>query len=286
MTDTEAVVSVRDRGEGVPAAEQHRVFERFHRVEGGLTRTTGGTGLGLYIARHLVESMDGRIWLRSEPGVGSTFSFSLPLAAANSAEDVAMALEESRRCTLAARRSLQLSPSSASPGARPLLDVARRVAGVTGGLRGAVAGGSPAVHHRVEAGAGRPRGRPRPSGSRPRGGRSRSPGRSTPQTCTGARAPPGESLVASAPWNDTVSVKAVRAATTASCRLFCACASWAGPIALMSCCAPEASSPSPQADRARAADRAIASTVVRPRNMPGISAGHGPEQRGAPREGV
>jgi signal transduction histidine kinase len=77
---------VRDRGEGVPAAEQHRVFERFHRVEGGLTRTTGGTGLGLYIARHLVESMDGRIWLRSEPGVGSTFSFALPLASASTDE--------------------------------------------------------------------------------------------------------------------------------------------------------------------------------------------------------
>jgi PAS domain S-box-containing protein len=103
VTDTEAVISVRDRGEGVPAAEQHRVFERFHRVEGGLTRTTGGTGLGLYIARHLVESMDGRIWLRSEPGIGSTFSFSLPLAAASSADDVAMALEES--AALHARRT-------------------------------------------------------------------------------------------------------------------------------------------------------------------------------------
>jgi PAS domain S-box-containing protein len=91
VTGDEAVVSVRDRGEGVPPTEQHRVFERFHRVEGGLTRTTGGTGLGLYIARHLVESMDGRIWLRSEPGVGSTFSFALPLASTSAdALDAAM----------------------------------------------------------------------------------------------------------------------------------------------------------------------------------------------------
>jgi PAS domain S-box-containing protein len=73
-----AVVSVRDEGEGIPFAEQERVFERFHRVEGHMTRRTGGTGLGLYIARRLVEAMHGRLWVVSSPGNGSTFSFSLP----------------------------------------------------------------------------------------------------------------------------------------------------------------------------------------------------------------
>jgi PAS domain S-box-containing protein len=77
-----AVVSVRDHGDGIPSGEQHRVFERFHRLENGLTRRTGGTGLGLYIAKRLVEAMDGRIWLYSKPGVGSTFSFSLPMVSA------------------------------------------------------------------------------------------------------------------------------------------------------------------------------------------------------------
>jgi PAS domain S-box-containing protein len=80
--DDAATVSVRDEGEGVPPSEQQRVFERFHRVENGPTRLTGGTGVGLFIARKLVEEMSGRIWLESIPGNGSTFSFSVPLATA------------------------------------------------------------------------------------------------------------------------------------------------------------------------------------------------------------
>src|SRR5207245_10476440 len=76
----QAIVSVRDNGEGIPLSEQDRVFERFHRVESGMARRTGGTGLGLYIAKRLVEAMAGRLWLVSRPGEGSTFSFSLPLA--------------------------------------------------------------------------------------------------------------------------------------------------------------------------------------------------------------
>jgi signal transduction histidine kinase len=84
----QAIVSVRDEGEGIPVSEQERVFERFHRVEGHMTRRTGGTGLGLYIAKRLVEAMHGRLWVVSSPGNGSTFSFSLPAAQApHAAED-------------------------------------------------------------------------------------------------------------------------------------------------------------------------------------------------------
>jgi PAS domain S-box-containing protein len=72
-----AIVSVRDRGEGIPQSEQDRVFDRFYRIDNRLTRRTGGTGLGLYIAKSLVEAMDGRLWVTSRPGEGSTFSFSL-----------------------------------------------------------------------------------------------------------------------------------------------------------------------------------------------------------------
>jgi len=77
--DGMSVISVTDAGSGITAAEQARIFDRFYRVDNGSTRATGGVGLGLYIARQLVESMSGRLWVRSEPGGGSTFRFSLPL---------------------------------------------------------------------------------------------------------------------------------------------------------------------------------------------------------------
>jgi PAS domain S-box-containing protein len=72
--------SVEDRGLGIPDAEKERIFEKFYRLDPHLTRGVGGTGLGLYICRELVRQMDGRIWLDSTEGLGSTFSFELPLA--------------------------------------------------------------------------------------------------------------------------------------------------------------------------------------------------------------
>jgi signal transduction histidine kinase len=72
--------SVRDNGLGIPVEEHERVFEKFYRLDPDMTQGVGGTGLGLYICRELIEGMDGRIWLESSPGVGSMFSFELPLA--------------------------------------------------------------------------------------------------------------------------------------------------------------------------------------------------------------
>jgi two-component system sensor histidine kinase VicK len=72
--------SVSDEGLGIPASEQRRIFEKFYRLDPNMTRGIGGTGLGLYICRELVRRMDGRIWVESEPGRGSTFSFELPVA--------------------------------------------------------------------------------------------------------------------------------------------------------------------------------------------------------------
>ncbi len=71
------VFSVKDNGVGIEQKDLARVFERFYKSD--RSRTDRGTGLGLSIARHLVEAHGGKIWAESQPGGGSTFSFSIPL---------------------------------------------------------------------------------------------------------------------------------------------------------------------------------------------------------------
>jgi signal transduction histidine kinase len=75
----ELVVKVEDTGIGIPAEKAEHVFEMFSQVDGSSTRSHEGTGLGLTIARKLVELMDGEIGMESEIGKGSTFWFALPL---------------------------------------------------------------------------------------------------------------------------------------------------------------------------------------------------------------
>jgi len=73
-----SILYVSDQGIGIPETEIPRIFERFHRVDNRLSRTTAGAGLGLYLAKAVVEAHGGEIWARSQPGQGSTFYFSLP----------------------------------------------------------------------------------------------------------------------------------------------------------------------------------------------------------------
>jgi signal transduction histidine kinase len=73
-----AQVTVTDTGIGIPTGEQGRIFERFYQVESHLTRHHGGMGLGLSVARAMIELHGGQIWVESQVGRGSTFSFVLP----------------------------------------------------------------------------------------------------------------------------------------------------------------------------------------------------------------
>jgi signal transduction histidine kinase len=78
-----ALFSVRDTGRGIPADRLESIFERFRQVDASDSREKGGTGLGLPIARGIVEQHGGRIWAESPPGEGSTLRFTLPLAGEN-----------------------------------------------------------------------------------------------------------------------------------------------------------------------------------------------------------
>jgi PAS domain S-box-containing protein len=73
------VLFVADEGIGIPPQELDKIFERFYRVDSTLRRSTAGTGLGLYLAKSIVEAHAGQIWARSEPNKGTTFFIALPV---------------------------------------------------------------------------------------------------------------------------------------------------------------------------------------------------------------
>jgi signal transduction histidine kinase len=79
-------VEIADQGIGIPPDKLHKIWERFYQVDGGSTRRFGGTGLGLTIARRIIEAHGGRIWVESELGHGSTFYFTLPVYSPESSQ--------------------------------------------------------------------------------------------------------------------------------------------------------------------------------------------------------
>jgi two-component system phosphate regulon sensor histidine kinase PhoR len=79
VKDKELIVSITDTGLGIKKEEQSLIFHKFYRAEDWQTRKTGGTGLGLFIAKTFVDRLGGTISVESEAGKGSTFRFSLPL---------------------------------------------------------------------------------------------------------------------------------------------------------------------------------------------------------------
>jgi signal transduction histidine kinase len=72
------LIDVVDEGLGIPASERERIFEKFYRLDPEQSKGIGGSGLGLYISRELVERMEGRLWVESEPDNGSRFRIELP----------------------------------------------------------------------------------------------------------------------------------------------------------------------------------------------------------------
>jgi signal transduction histidine kinase len=78
-TATVVLVSVADTGVGIAPEEQEKIFGPFYRAENPLEVEASGVGVGLTIARSLVEAHGGRMWVESEPGQGSVFYFTLPL---------------------------------------------------------------------------------------------------------------------------------------------------------------------------------------------------------------
>jgi len=77
---TFVTIKIHDTGMGISEQDQKHLFEKFYRVDNDLTREKAGTGLGLYIARNMIEMYGGSIWVESKAGRGSTFAFKLPIA--------------------------------------------------------------------------------------------------------------------------------------------------------------------------------------------------------------
>jgi Na+/proline symporter/nitrogen-specific signal transduction histidine kinase len=82
-------VDVRDNGPGIAPGDEHKIFEKFVQAGDTLTNKPQGSGLGLYISRHIVEHHGGRLWVQGRPGEGACFSFTLPLAHAAGAGQLA-----------------------------------------------------------------------------------------------------------------------------------------------------------------------------------------------------
>jgi signal transduction histidine kinase len=73
---------VRDTGPGISATDQTKLFQEFQQADNAITRKKGGTGLGLAISKRIIEMHGGKIWLESQVGHGSTFSFTVPVRVA------------------------------------------------------------------------------------------------------------------------------------------------------------------------------------------------------------
>ncbi len=104
-------ITVADTGVGVPEEYREKIFEEFQQVDGSATRSVGGSGLGLAICRHFVELHSGHIWMESEVGVGSAFTFTIPIFGPDYVKDpelAALEIDPDRRLVLVVEDSEEI----------------------------------------------------------------------------------------------------------------------------------------------------------------------------------
>lgn len=111
--DDKVVISVQDSGLGIPAEDVPHLFQKFYRVDNADRQAIGGTGLGLYLSRRLAEAMQGRLWVESTHGQGSTFSFELPRISGEEADR--FKAEQAARAQAPAPAAPVVFPSATAP---------------------------------------------------------------------------------------------------------------------------------------------------------------------------
>lgn len=117
----EVTVAVSDTGLGMSREDSAHLFQKFYRIDSSATRTIGGTGLGLYLCRKLIELFNGRIWVESEPGKGSTFMFTLPRLADT---EVARLNAASAAAAAADPATIPARPATVAPAPAPVMAAA------------------------------------------------------------------------------------------------------------------------------------------------------------------
>lgn len=117
-TDEKVVVSVKDSGLGIPTEDVSHLFQKFYRVDNADRQAIGGTGLGLYLSRRLAEAMQGRLWVESVHGQGSTFFLELPRIDGQKAEELK---QEQAVVAQAAAQAAAAQPAPAEPEMPPVV---------------------------------------------------------------------------------------------------------------------------------------------------------------------
>lgn len=116
-SDEKVVVSIKDSGLGIPTEDIPHLFQKFYRVDNADRQSIGGTGLGLYLCRRLVEAMQGRLWVESTFGSGSTFFVELPRI---DTQEATRLLESQQQQAVMAPAPAPVQPITPAPAATPI----------------------------------------------------------------------------------------------------------------------------------------------------------------------